>query len=58
MSPGLLFLIKAMNLILYSSDQQKSYELEQKPILYSIDERCLTYAAFLPNAMLVAGASS
>jgi len=41
-----------MNLILYSNDQQRSRKLEQKPMLDSKDERLITNAAILPNAML------
>jgi hypothetical protein len=50
--PGLLLLIKAMNLILYSNDQQRSWKLEQKLNSDLNDERLLSNAAILPNAML------
>jgi len=45
-------MIKAMNLILYSNDQQRSWKLEQKLNSDLNDERLVTYAAILPNAML------
>ena len=53
--PGLLLLIKAINLILYSNDQQRSWKLEQKLNSDLNDERLLSNAAILPNAMLQAG---
>jgi len=45
-------MIKAMNLILYSNDQQRSWKLEQKLNNDLNDERLFSNAAILPNAML------
>ncbi|OHC84823.1 MAG: hypothetical protein A2546_06160 [Sphingobacteriia bacterium RIFOXYD2_FULL_35_12] len=50
--PGLLLLIKTMNLILYSNDQHRSWQMEQKLNSDLKDERLFSNAAILPNAML------
>jgi hypothetical protein len=44
-----------MNLILYTNDQQRFWKLEQKLNNDLNDERLLSNAAILPNAMLQAG---